>query len=92
MALTITLIIIQVLGTLYVIFRGATLNSWYYKIYDKKYSEFIKEQTKIYETFLNEVTSRINLLSNENARLMEENEKLRDKLKNLGFSDKSLDN
>ena len=39
-----------------------------------------------YKKFAEDATARINVLSKENVRLREENEQMRDKLKNLGFT------
>lgn len=58
----------------------------------KKYALFADRQIKMLEGFEKRSRERLDLLSRENARLMEENEMLREKLKNLGFSDTHLDN
>ena len=41
---------------------------------------------------INDINSRLNILSRENVRLNEENEMLRDKLRNLGITDVDLNN
>lgn len=70
------------------------------KWYEKRLKEWTKDQTENYipaqieaalSEYKKETTARVNLLSNENVRLIEENMVLRKKLKNLGFTDTTLD-
>lgn len=51
-----------------------------------------KTRTKIGEANkrIEESNQRLNILSRENARLYEENFRLKDKLKNLGFTEEKL--
>lgn len=68
--------------------------------YQKRLEEFSKELIEHAETTIDrEITAfkksyeeRVDLLSKENARLIEKNEILQDKLKNLGFKDYQIDN
>ena len=63
--------------------------------YKQKLSEYTTDMTEnhipaMIEREIKVHRDRLNLLSKENAKLIEENEMLRDKLKNLGFTDISL--
>jgi len=72
----------------------------YYKVDPMKWlknklDEFTIQMTEVHipamiEREIKVHRDRLNLLSKENAKLIEENEMLRDKLKNLGFTDISL--
>lgn len=57
----------------------------------KQMHDFVDKIMKENEKWVDQYNQRQALLAKENARLMEENEKYRDKLKNLGFSDITLD-
>lgn len=61
------------------------------KWYADQLEKFRKERDKDLEDFKEGYFQRHNLLSKENGKLIEENEKLRGKLKNLGFTDITLD-
>ena len=68
---------------------------WYEEELDAFTNKVIKtEIPRMIEEAIKETkakqTERLNLLSKENGKLMEENEVLRDKLKNLGFTDITL--
>jgi len=60
----------------------------------KKRDTFLKSQKKLIPEIINKamgkVKVRVDLLSRENNKLREENEHLREKLKNMGFSDEQL--
>lgn len=65
------------------------------KWYKDQLDKFCKDQTEWLNNYLKVFVKghqeRLDMLSKENNRLKEENEKYRDKLKNLGFSDITLD-
>jgi len=86
------LLIIQLFFTALSIYRFITAEKRGLKWYRKKLDAFAKEHKESLDVFLNQYRERQNLLSKENAKLIEENEKYRNKLKNLGFSDITLDN
>lgn len=56
----------------------------------QKIADIGKHNEEMIKQAADEVNQRINLLSKENSRLMEENEFLKGKLKNLGFNEESL--
>lgn len=56
----------------------------------KAVAESIKNNRERVDKALEEGTERINLLSKENVSVREENEFLRDKLKNMGFGEEQL--
>lgn len=58
----------------------------------KASTKFVDEIMAQNEAWKNEYIERQTLLAKENAKLMEKCEMYRDKLKNLGFSDVTLDN
>lgn len=62
-----------------------------YRKIHKSNQKFLDKLVADTEKWKNEFVDRQNLLSKENATLMEKNELYRDKLKNLGFTDITLD-
>ena len=68
---------------------------WYKERLDEFSADLTKQSQKRIDEklveFKESYIERLNLLSKENARLIETNEHLRGKLKNLGFTDKSID-
>lgn len=51
---------------------------------------FNKKMKNDYEKFFSGLNDRVDLLSRENARVKQENDFLRDKLKNMGFTEEQL--
>lgn len=90
--LFIILLAIQLFFTVLAIYRYVTSQKKGLDWYKKEMESFSKQHKATLDTFLDEYRKRQNLLSKENARLIEENDKYRSKLKNLGFSDITLDN
>lgn len=94
--LFIILLIIQLFFTGLSIYRYFTAGKFAQerglKWYKEQLDKWTKEQIAGLEKFRENAVERQNLLSKENAKLIEENEKYRSKLKNLGFSDITLDN
>lgn len=90
--LFIILLAIQLFFTVLAIYRYVTSQKKGLEWYKKEMDEFAKKYKASLDTFLDAYKQRQNLLSKENAKLIEENEKYRSKLKNLGFSDITLDN
>lgn len=90
--LFIILLAIQLFFTGLAIYRYVTANKKLLAWHKKELKRFTAEQIEFIEKFHASYKERQNLLSKENAKLIEENEKYRSKLKNLGFSDITLDN
>jgi Trk-type K+ transport system membrane component len=84
--------IVQLIATILIVWSGKGFRKRLLKWQREKYNLFTNRQLAMLIAFKKASTNRTNLLSKENAKLIEENEKLRGKLKNLGFSDITLDN
>lgn len=53
----------------------------------KAYVDFIDKMQKDYLNFTNEATRRLNALSKENNKLREQNNMMKERLRNLGIKD-----
>lgn len=90
--LSTVLLIIQLSVTVMAIVRYLTVNRRASKWFRDELEKYTSDTEKMLNEFKDSHIERLNLLSKENAKLMEENQKYRDKLKNLGFTDVTLDN
>lgn len=90
--LTWSLLAIQLGFVVYTIYTGSRHSKRLLKWSKERLTLIAKSINENHESFKIAVSERINILARENVALREENEKLREKLKNLGFSDITLDN
>lgn len=62
-----------------------------FKIRTRKMLDYLKQQQKDrdngHKIFMENITNRVNLLSKENAKVWEENQMLKERLRNMGITD-----